>query len=92
MNDSFRNIHFGDKFSFKRNMIKNKKNMKCYKKKTVYKDVVKIQNILKCQSAITITISLGFLIIGYKSVLNLIIPLWMVINVMDSQPVEEGQG
>ena len=71
----------------------NKKNMKCYKKKkTVYKDVVKIQNILKCQSAITITISLGFLIIGYKSVLNLIIPLWMVINVMDSQPVEEGQG
>ena len=63
-----------------------------YKKKIVYKDVVKIQNILKCQSAITITISLGFLIIGYKSVLNLIIPLWMVINVMDSQPVEEGQG
>lgn len=66
MNDSFENIHFGDKFSFKRNMDKNfmkkKTRIECSEKRatTVYKVVVKIHNKLKCQSVITISISWGF--------------------------------
>ena len=66
MNNSFENIHFGDKFSFKRNMDKKNYEKKrlndCYKIRatTVYKVVVKIHNKLKCQSVITISISWGF--------------------------------
>ena len=51
------------------------------KKTTTDRDCLRWTTIVKCDWAITLTMN-----IGYKSVLNLIILLWVVISVMDSPP------